>query len=108
MPALCYPFGWDRNVRSMHLFNNWALELDQMGRPLEAEKIERRVLDLTQDGNSVEVSTAMTLNNYAKMLRKLNRLDEAAAYAQRSYDKAQTEHNQLVIGQSLLDEGELR
>jgi serine/threonine protein kinase len=99
--------GWEETERSVHLFNNWALELDQMGRPLEGEKIEHRVLDLTQDGNSVEVSTAMILNNYAKMLRKLNRLDEAADYAQRSYDKAQTEHNQLVIGQSLLERGRI-
>ena len=45
----------------------------------------------------------MILNNYAKMLRKLNRLDEAASYAQRSYDKAQSEHNQLVTSQSLLE-----
>ena len=45
----------------------------------------------------------MMLNNYAKMLRKLDRLDEAADYAQRSYEKAQSEHNQLVTSQSLLE-----
>jgi eukaryotic-like serine/threonine-protein kinase len=101
--SLLSSLGWEETETSIHLFNNWALELDQMGRPLEAEKIERRVLDLTQDRTSVEGSTAMILNNYAKMLRKLNRLDEAADYAQRSYDEAQNEHNQLVIGQSLLE-----
>jgi serine/threonine protein kinase/tetratricopeptide (TPR) repeat protein len=101
--SLLSSLGWEETETSVHLFNNWALELDQMGRPLEAEKIERRVLDLTEDGNPAEVSTAMILNNYAKMLRKLNRLDQAAEYAQRSYDKAQLEHNQLVIGQSLLE-----
>jgi eukaryotic-like serine/threonine-protein kinase len=101
--SLLSSLGWEETETSIHLFNNWALELDQIGRPLEAEQIERRVLDLTQDGNSIEVSTAMMMNNNAKMLRKLNRLDEAAEYAQRSYDKAQKEHNQLVIGQSLLE-----
>jgi serine/threonine protein kinase/tetratricopeptide (TPR) repeat protein len=101
--SLLSSLGWEETETSVHLFNNWALELDQMGRPLEAEKIERRVLDLTQDGNSVELSTSMFLNNYAKMLRKLNRLDEAAEYAQRSYDRAQQEQNQVVIGQSLLE-----
>jgi eukaryotic-like serine/threonine-protein kinase len=101
--SLLSSLGWEETETSVHLFNNWALELDQMGRPLEAEKIERRVLDLTEGGNPAEVSTAMILNNYAKMLRKLNRLDQAAEYAQRSYDKAQLEHNQLVIGQSLLE-----
>jgi eukaryotic-like serine/threonine-protein kinase len=101
--SLLSSLGWEETDTGVHLFNNWALELDQIGRPLEAEKIEQRALDLTQDGNSGEVSTAMILNNYAKMLRKLNRLDDAAEYAQRSYDRAQKEHNQLVIGQSLLE-----
>ena len=101
--SLLSSLGWEETDTSVHLFNNWALELDQIGRTLEAEQIERRALDQTSDGNSTEMSTAMMLNNYAKMLRKLNRLDEAAGYAQRSYDKAQTEHNQLVTGQSLLE-----
>jgi eukaryotic-like serine/threonine-protein kinase len=96
--------GLEDSETSIHLFNNWALELDQIGRPLEAEQIQRRVLDLTQDGNSTEMSTAMMLNNYSKILRKLNRLDEAAGYAQRSYEKAQQEHNQLVISQSLREQ----
>ena len=101
--SLLSSLGWEETDTSVHLFNNWALELDQIGRTLEAEQIERRALDQTSDGNSTEMSTAMMLNNYAKMLRKLNRLDEAADYAQRSYDKAQTEHNQLVTSQSLLE-----
>jgi eukaryotic-like serine/threonine-protein kinase len=101
--TLLSSLGWEETETSVHLFNNWALELDQIGRPLEAERVERRALDLTQDGNSLEVSTAMILNNNAKMLRKLNRLDEAADYANRSYARAQKEHNQLVIGQSLVE-----
>jgi serine/threonine-protein kinase len=101
--SLLSSLGWEETETSVHLFNNWALELDQIGRTLEAEQIERRALDLTSGGNSGEASTAMILNNYAKMLRKLNRLDEAADYAQRSYEKAQSEHNQLVTGQSLLE-----
>lgn len=101
--SLLSSLGWEETDTSVHMFNNWALELDQIGRTLEAEQIERRALDLTNDGNSVEVSTSMILNNYAKILRKLNRLDEAADYAQRSYDRAQSEHNQLVTSQSLLE-----
>jgi eukaryotic-like serine/threonine-protein kinase len=102
--SLLSSLGWEETETSSHLFNNWALELDQVGRPLEAEKIQRRVLDLTRDGNAADVSTAMILNNYAKMLRKLNRLDEAADYAQRSYEKAQQEHNQLVSSQALREQ----
>jgi eukaryotic-like serine/threonine-protein kinase len=105
--SLLSSLGWEETETSLHLFNNWALELDQIGRTLEAEQIQRRVLDLTQDGNSVDVSTAMLLNNYAKMLRKLNRLDEASRYAQRSYDKAQQEHYQLVSSQALREQSRI-
>ena len=105
--SLLSSLGWEETETSLHLFNNWALELDQIGRTLEAEQIQRRVLDLTQDGNSGDASTAMLLNNYAKMLRKLNRLDEAARYAQRSYDKAQQEHYQLVSSQALREQSRI-
>ncbi|MFZ0817948.1 MAG: serine/threonine-protein kinase, partial [Candidatus Sulfotelmatobacter sp.] len=105
--SLLSSLGWEETETSIHLYNNWALELDQIGRPLEAEQIQRRVLDLTQDGNSVDLSTAMILNNYSKMLRKLNRLDEAASYAQRSYEKAQQEHNQLVSSQALREQSRI-
>lgn len=102
--SLMSSLGWEQTETSIHLFNNWALELDQIGRTLEAEQIQRRVLDLTQDGNSVDISTSMILNNYAKMLRKLNRLDDAARYAERSYERAQQEHNQLVSSQALREQ----
>ncbi|MGB8989948.1 MAG: protein kinase [Candidatus Sulfotelmatobacter sp.] len=105
--SLLSSLGWEDTETSIHLFNNWALELDQIGRTLEAEQIQRRVLDLAQDGNSVNMSTSMMLNNYAKMLRKLNRLDEAASYAQRAYEKAQLEHNQLVTSQSLREQSRI-
>lgn len=95
--------GWQETRASITLFNNWALELDQIGRPLEAEKIERRVLDLARDDQTMDAVTPMVLNNYAKFLRQLNRLDEAADFAQRAYDKAEKVDDQLVIGQSLLE-----
>jgi tetratricopeptide (TPR) repeat protein len=44
----------------------------------------------------------MLLNNYAKTLHQLGRLDEAADYAERAYAKAQRVGNQLVITQSLM------
>jgi len=78
------------------------LELDQVGRPLEAEKIERHVLEIARDYNTTEAVTPMVLNNYAKFLRQLARLDEAADYGQRAYVEAEKVQNQLVIGQSLL------
>jgi len=43
------------------------------------------------------------LTNYARILRKLNRLDEASDYAQRSYEKARKAQNQVMMGQSMLE-----
>ena len=44
----------------------------------------------------------MLLVNYARSLRELHRIDEAADYAERGYTKAQQSGAQVVIGQSLL------
>ena len=101
--SLLASVGWQETHVSVTLFNNWALELDQIGRPLEAEKIERHVLEIARDDNTTEAVTPMVLNNYAKFLRQLARLDEAADYGQRAYAEAEKVQNQLVIGQSLLE-----
>jgi hypothetical protein len=47
------------------------------------------------------------LTNYARILRKLDRLDEAAEFAQRSYEKAEKAHNQVVMGQSRLEQARI-
>jgi tetratricopeptide (TPR) repeat protein len=49
----------------------------------------------------------MVLNNYARILREVNRLDEAADYAERSYAKAVSVHQELVTSQSLLERGRI-
>ena len=70
------------------LYNNWAVVLDQVGRPLEAEKAFRRAIDISLDGSTEEAATATTLDNYAHVLRELDRLPEAADYAERAYKRA--------------------
>ena len=70
------------------LYNNWAVVLDQVGRPLEAEKIFRRAIDISLENSTEETATATTLNNYARMLRELDHLPQAADYAERAYNKA--------------------
>lgn len=95
--------GWQQTQTGINLFNDWALELDQIGRPLEAEQIERRAIDIARDGDSEDAVIPIVLNNYARILRKLNGLDEASDYAQRSYEKARKAQNQVVMGQSMLE-----
>jgi tetratricopeptide (TPR) repeat protein len=66
------------------LFNNWALALDQIGRPLEAEKLYRRAIDTGKAHDTEDTVSPIVLSNYARSLRELNRLDEAADYADRA------------------------
>ncbi len=82
------------------LLNNWALALQLFGRPLEAEKLYRRAIDISRAGQSEEAVSPMLLNNYARTLRDLGRLDEAAIYAERAYTKAKQAGAQIVLQQS--------
>src|ERR1039457_1173105 len=76
--------GWQQTQTSITLFNDWALELDQIGRPIQAEKVERRAIDIARDGDNEDAVIPIVLTNYARILRKLDRLDEASDYARRS------------------------
>jgi serine/threonine protein kinase len=105
--SLLSSLGLQQTQTSITLFNDWALELDQIGRSLEAEKIERRAIDLGREGNTVDAVTPMVLTNYARILRKLDRLDEASHFAQSSYEKAEKAHNQVVMGQSRLEQARI-
>ncbi len=101
--ALLSALGRDKTETAVRLYNNWALELDQVGRPLEAEKIFRRVIDISRDSSTEEAVSPMVLNNYARVLRELDRLPQAADYAERAYNKAAETGDSLVINQSLLE-----
>jgi serine/threonine-protein kinase len=82
------------------LLNNWALTLQLFGRPLEAEKLFRRAINISSAGQSEEAVSPMLLNNYARTLRDLARLDEAAVYAERAYAKARQSDARVVLQQS--------
>jgi tetratricopeptide (TPR) repeat protein len=95
--------GRDETETAVVLYNNWAVELDQVGHPLEAEKLYRRVIDVSRDNSTESAVSPMVLNNYARILRVLDHLPEAADYAERAYDKALKTGDELVISQSLLE-----
>jgi tetratricopeptide (TPR) repeat protein len=101
--ALLSSLGRDDTQTAVTLFNNWALELDQLGRPIDAERMYRRAIDISRASRSEDTVSPMVLNNYAKSLRELGRVKEAEDYAERAYAKAQRVGHQLVINQSLLE-----
>ena len=94
--------GRDETETAVVLYNNWALELDQIGRPLEAEKLYRRVIDISRDNATEDAVSPMVLNNYARVQRELGHIPEAADYADRAYDKATKSGDELVVNQSML------
>jgi serine/threonine protein kinase len=101
--ALLSFLGRDKTASAAILFNDWGLELEQIGHPLDAEKMYRRAIHISQIGQTEEAVSPMTLNNYARTLRELCRLEEAVDYADRAYNKARGVNHQLAINQSLLE-----
>jgi len=94
--------GRDDTERGATLYNNWALELDQGGRPLEAEKMYRRAIDISRDGSTEDTVSPSKLHNYAIVLTELDRLPQAADYEDRAYSKALATGDEAVIERSLL------
>jgi serine/threonine protein kinase len=101
--AIMSSLGRDETQTGIVLFNNLGLELDQVGRPLEAEAIYRHVIDISRDNSNEDAVSQMVLNNYARIQRELNHLVEAADYAERANSKAERAGDKLVINQSLLE-----
>jgi tetratricopeptide (TPR) repeat protein len=101
--ALLSSLGRDDTQTAVTVFEGWAVELNQLGRPLDAERLFRRAIDISRTSPSEETVSPMVLNDYARTLRELGRLKAAADYAERAYAKAQHAGHQLVINQSLLE-----
>ena len=75
--------------RSGTVFNNWGVALIRAGRPLEAERVLRRSIDISMASGTEEAVQAMPLVNYARALFDLGKLDQAGDYAERGLAKAQ-------------------
>ena len=95
--------GRNETETAVVLFTGWALELDQVGRPLEAEKILHRVININRDNRTEDAVFPTVLCNYARGLRELDRLDEASDYAERAYNGAQRAGHELTVSQTLLE-----
>jgi len=98
--ALLTSVGRDETGSAAILFNNWALALDQVGRPLEAEKLYRRAIGISKTQDAEDTVSAIVLSNYARSLRELNRLSDAANYADLAITVAQrsgVESNRVLL-----------
>ena len=94
--------GRDDTQTAGTLFNNWALAVKQLGRPLDAEPIFRRAIEISRADQSEKGVSPLLLNNYAATLVDLDRFDEASAYAERAYVRAGEAADEVAVNQSLL------
>lgn len=99
--TLVSSLGRDETQSAGVLFNDWALALEKLGRPMEAQALFRRAIDIHREGQTEETVPPVILNNYAITLRSLGRLLEASDYAARAYKKAEQEGDQFAIYRSL-------
>ncbi len=95
--------GRDETENAGTLYNNWAMALYQIGRPLEAEPLFRRSIDVARTDSTEATVSPMVLINYARTLRELGRLAAAADYAERAYTIAERAKHEVVICQSLME-----
>jgi serine/threonine protein kinase len=101
--GLLSSLGRDNTETAAVAFNNWAMELDQLGRPLEAEKMYRRAISIERAGQTEEAVSPLLLADYARNLQELGRLSEASDYAMRAYLKAQRVGLQMATDIALLE-----
>ncbi len=93
--------GRDDTQMAGTVLNNWGVDLILAGRPLEAEKVLRRSIAISQNGGSEQSVSSQSLVNYARALHDLGRFNEAANYAERAYAKARQAGDEAPTSQSL-------
>ena len=98
---LMLALGRDNTQSAVALFNDWAIALDRLGRPLQAANLYHRAIDISRVGPTEDAVSPLLLNNYAATLRELERLDEAADYSQRAYEKGLQTGDQDAIYHAL-------
>jgi tetratricopeptide (TPR) repeat protein len=94
--------GYGETKIEARVLQGWANSLVYAGRAFEAEKVLHRAFDISRTAQSENVNDPKLLNTYAEVLRQLGRLDEAALYAERGYQKAKEIRDNLIAEQSLL------
>lgn len=94
--------GRDDTITAAIWLNNWGIAAGQAGKPLEAERLLRRSIEINRADASDAAVSPMAFTNYAQQLESLGRLDEAQSYAERAYWEALRADDEVVINQTLL------
>jgi tetratricopeptide (TPR) repeat protein len=95
--------GLDETESAGTHYNNWGLVLETLGRPIEAERLVRRAIHIGSTDSTAGSGRPLLVNNLARLLRELDRLDEASTCAERAYTRARATGDELAVSQSLLN-----
>jgi serine/threonine protein kinase len=94
--------GREDTERAGTLLNNWGLVLETLGRPLEAERMLRRSIEISMVAGSDERVEPVSWANLARAVFDLGRYDEASALAERAMGRARVRGDQVVADQAQL------
>jgi eukaryotic-like serine/threonine-protein kinase len=84
------------------IYYSWGVTLSQLGRPLEAERLIHRAIVHDSGSEDAPDPVPWQLISHAATLRDLGRLDQAAAQAERGYDKSLKNGDDVRVNQALL------
>jgi tetratricopeptide (TPR) repeat protein len=84
------------------IYNNWALALDITGQMLKAEALFRRAIRMSSDEASDRNVSPMLLTNLARVLIRLEHVDEATRLVDQAYERARAAGDATVVRDSLL------
>jgi len=92
--------GYDKTLKAVKLYNDWALELTYAGQQLEAERAYRRAIEISRTNQTDNAVLPVLLYNCSGVLRELGRLPEAASYTDLAHEKALRAGDQILIDQA--------
>ena len=102
LTPLLAALGRDDTLMAGTMFNNWGVMLNRAGRPLDAERVLRRAIEIGRNGQGEDSVALTTISNYGQALYELGRLDEAANYLDRASEKGKKDGDNIALSQALL------
>jgi serine/threonine-protein kinase len=99
--ALLDDLGRGDTDRAATVLNNWGLAEAALGRHLDAERHIRRALQMSEADGSKASASPTVVTNLARILRELDRWDEAAALAERAERAARAEGELRAVRRAL-------
>ena len=97
--------GRDTTELASNVLNNWGVMLMRAGRPLEAEKVLHRSIEVSSNDERENSAGATVLANYSEVLYYLGRIDDAVNYAERGYLQGVKVGDGVSVRKALLQRG---